>query len=179
MLRSHSAAPSKIPLALQCALSRTISHIHIDYQLSGPIDAVRIARSGTGTRRDELWKITCFELFIRASENNYLEFNFAPDGGWAYYSFDGYRIGMTSPETATVPPIAFHASDSAAQLSVTLDLTMLPEQFRAIPWRANLAAVIEEKDGHKSYWALAHPAGPPDFHDPACFVLEVGAPDRA
>jgi len=38
----------------------------------------------------------------------------------------------------------------------------------------NLAAVIEEKSGAKSYWALAHPPeGPPDFHDPACFVLEL------
>ena len=39
-----------------------------------------------------------------------------------------------------------------------------------------LCAVIEEKDGTKSYWALAHPPGDkPDFHDPACFALELPA----
>lgn len=41
--------------------------------------------------------------------------------------------------------------------------------------KIGLSAVIEETDGTKSYWALAHPDGPPDFHDPACFVLELPA----
>jgi hypothetical protein len=39
--------------------------------------------------------------------------------------------------------------------------------------------VIEESDGTKSYWALAHPAGPPDFHDPTCFALDLAAPSAA
>ena len=39
-----------------------------------------------------------------------------------------------------------------------------------------LSAIIEETDGTKSYWALAHPPGEePDFHDPACFALELAA----
>jgi hypothetical protein len=34
-----------------------------------------------------------------------------------------------------------------------------------------LSAVLEEQDGTKSYWALAHPpGGKPDFHHPDCFV---------
>jgi hypothetical protein len=33
--------------------------------------------------------------------------------------------------------------------------------------------VIEERNGRKSYWALAHPPGEPDFHHPACFALEL------
>ena len=36
-----------------------------------------------------------------------------------------------------------------------------------------LSAVIEEKDGTVSWWALAHPEGPPDFHHDACFALEL------
>jgi hypothetical protein len=40
-----------------------------------------------------------------------------------------------------------------------------------------LSAVIEEADGTKSYWALRHPPGPPDFHHPDCFALNLGAPD--
>ena len=30
--------------------------------------------------------------------------------------------------------------------------------------RVSITAVIEEKGGRKSYWALAHPPGRPDFH---------------
>jgi hypothetical protein len=40
-----------------------------------------------------------------------------------------------------------------------------------IPWQLGLSAVLEETDGTKSYWALAHGQGDkPDFHDPACFA---------
>ena len=42
-----------------------------------------------------------------------------------------------------------------------------------------LAAVIEEVDGTKSYWALRHPPGKPDFHHPDCFALTLEARGRA
>ena len=42
-----------------------------------------------------------------------------------------------------------------------------------------LSAVIEETDGTKSYWALRHPPGAPDFHHPDCFALTLEAPDPA
>lgn len=38
---------------------------------------------------------------------------------------------------------------------------------------AAITAVIEEADGTKSYWALAHPVEKPDFHHPDGFVLEL------
>jgi len=41
---------------------------------------------------------------------------------------------------------------------------------------AAITAVIEEADGTKSYWALAHPAEKPDFHHPDGFVLELPGP---
>jgi hypothetical protein len=48
-------------------------------------------------------------------------------------------------------------------------LTSLPP---LVGWRLGLSAVIEETSGHKSYWALAHPPGRPDFHHSDCFVYE-------
>ena len=42
-------------------------------------------------------------------------------------------------------------------------------------WLAAITAVIEEADGTKSYWALRHPAGKPDFHHPDCLALELPA----
>jgi hypothetical protein len=41
-------------------------------------------------------------------------------------------------------------------------------------WRLGLSAVIEEKDGTKSYWALAHPnPDRPDFHLADCFTAKL------
>lgn len=45
------------------------------------------------------------------------------------------------------------------------------------PWHLNISAVIEEADGTKSYWALAHAPGPPDFHNRDCFIATLPAPD--
>ena len=41
------------------------------------------------------------------------------------------------------------------------------------PARIAASAVLENKSGHKSYWALAHPTDKPDFHHPDGFVLDL------
>jgi hypothetical protein len=41
-------------------------------------------------------------------------------------------------------------------------------------WELGLSVVLEERDGTKSYWALAHPSEKPDFHHPDCFVARLG-----
>ena len=57
------------------------------------------------------------------------------------------------------------------ELDVYLDRDAWPHVDAAIA----LSAVIEETDGTKSYWALRHPPGPPDFHHPDCFALRIPA----
>ena len=122
-------------------------------------------------RTDDLWRTTCFELFLRFDDDErYVEFNFSPSTQWAIYAFDGYREGMTALNLA--PPVIERTPDG---VFVTLDLTGLPRGGLAMA----LTAVIEEEGGVKSYWSLAHPPGPPDFHHPACFAARLPAPDGA
>ncbi len=123
-------------------------------------------------RTDGLWQTTCFELFVQGSEEGYREFNFSPSGAWAAYRFTGYREGMTPLDTPA-PEIALEQTGERLALTVTLDASALPP----MPWKIGLSAVIEEQDGTKSYWALAHPPGKPDFHHPACFALQLPYPD--
>ena len=40
-------------------------------------------------------------------------------------------------------------------------------------WQLGLSAVLEEVDGTKSYWALAHPEDKPNFHHPDCFAAQL------
>jgi hypothetical protein len=42
-------------------------------------------------------------------------------------------------------------------------------------WQLGLSAVIEEKIARKTYWALRHPPGRPDFHHSDGFALEIPA----
>ena len=125
-----------------------------------------------GRRADRLWQHTCFECFVLPEgEAGYLELNFSPSMEWAAYRFDGYREGMRDAEVICPPVIATPWSNRF-QLSTRI---LLPAEWEDLALRLNLAAVIEEKAGRKSYWALAHPPGPPDFHHPDCFALELPA----
>lgn len=147
----------------------------IEYGITGPIDALSVPAPAVPRRSDGLWRTTCFELFVAIGGEDYLEFNFSPSGGWAAYRFNGYRADMC--ELAMPPPqIALETGASRLSLKATFSLAALPE---ATIGQAGLCAVIEEATGEKSYWALAHPRGAPDFHHPDCFALDLGAALRA
>ncbi len=99
--------------------------------------------------------------------NRYFEFNFSPSFQWAAYTFDGYRSGMQALPSHD-PEIVI----SSSQNYFFLAIEALPE-LPAVAVKVGLAAVIEETNGSKSYWALSHPAAKPDFHHPASFILEL------
>lgn len=125
-------------------------------------------------RADGLWKTTCFELFVRVcDEPGYLEFNFSPSSDWAAYAFDAYRKGMRVLPIED-PEIWISPNSSHFTLAVEA-LPNLPSSMLHVA----LSAVIEETDGTKSYWALRHPPGAPDFHHPDCFALTLEAPPPA
>ncbi len=116
-------------------------------------------------RTEGLWKGLCFELFIKPiAGESYLEFNFAQTNRWAAYAFDAYRSGMRDLELSSPPIIR-------GVLGAKTDLSALALGECLV----SLSAVIEETDGTKSYWALRHPPGKPDFHHPDCFALELPA----
>ena len=127
-------------------------------------------------RKDELWQTTCFELFIKeVGEDSYLEFNFSPTTQWAAYKFERYRQGRMDLTLPVDPHIERGLDDSTYVIEVDVEL---PE-MGAGQLQLGLSAVIEESDGTKSYWALAHPPGPPDFHHGDCFALRLAAPSSS
>jgi hypothetical protein len=141
----------------------------LDYIVSGNLDDLRLPPVTAPARADGLWQHTCFEAFVRpAGGDLYFEFNFAPSMQWAAYRFDRYREGMASAEIAA-PRIEF---ERAAQRCILRAALTLPDDGA---WRLGLSAVIEETNGRKSWWALAHPPGKPDFHHSDCFALGLPA----
>lgn len=153
-------------------LSRGLS---LQYWPMGNLEGLRISPPFKVERRDELWRHTCFEAFVRSSHHaEYYEFNFSPSGGWAAYRFDRYRSGMA--DLSIDDPIKMTRSEGSP---ITLDLASLSELPNEESWRIGLSAVIEETNGRLSYWALRHPPGKPDFHHPDCFALELPPPSTA
>ena len=124
-------------------------------------------------RADGLWNTTCFELFLcEPASSNYFEVNFSPSSQWAAYRFDGYRAGMADWETPE-PEIGDDASETHFALEATI---ALPPSVNGV-WEASLSAVVHERGDIKSYWALNHPEGAPDFHHRDCFALKLAPPE--
>lgn len=144
--------------------------LRLDYTARGTIANLRLAPLAAPERKDELWRTTCFEAFFILGEGHgYTEFNFAPSTAWASYRFKSYRDGMTPATGFETPRITVGSTADRLHLSAAL---VFPHRPRDVD-RVALSAVIEETNGRKSYWALAHPPGKPDFHHAIGFALNL------
>ncbi len=149
----------------------------LTFSLTGDVVRFRIPTPQPSRRADGLWQHTCFEVFIRhEGEPGYYEFNFAPSGAWAAYAFSRYRDGAPLAQ-AVDPRIAVRRAEQQLELDALIRLECLPLAPLCARLQLALSAVIEDKQGVLSYWALTHPPGRPDFHHPDAFVLELERPE--
>lgn len=170
----HPATPSarpefKVWATVEHAASlAAVATTNIWFGVGAPAERFVIPEAAEPERAVELWKTTCFEAFLRPlGEEGYREWNFSPSTRWAAYDFSGYRKDMAEAELDTPPYVRMEDNFTWWALGATI----------AVPadtnWELGLSAVLEEKDGTKSYWALAHPGEKPDFHDPGCFAARL------
>jgi len=149
----------------------------LTFSLTGDVVRLRIPTPQPSRRADGLWQHTCFEAFIRhEGKPGYYEFNFAPSGAWAAYAFSRYRDGAPLAQ-AVDPRIAVRRAEQQLELDALIRLECLPLAPLCARLQLALSAVIEDKQGVLSYWALTHPPGRPDFHHPDAFVLELERPE--
>ena len=128
------------------------------------------------SRRDELWKTTCFEAFFGwEKEPSYWEFNLSPSGNWNCYCFESYRSWIQEEKNITLLECKLDPKLGRYRVQIELPLDLLIPQE---PLFFALSAVIEEISdvpGIKKlrYWALKHPEGSPDFHDRIGFRIAL------
>jgi hypothetical protein len=141
---------------------------NIWFGVGAPTSRFIIPEAEESSRVDGLLKTTCFEVFLRETgSDSYQEWNFAPSGQWAAYDFSDYREGMTELEVGAPPYIRMEDN----LIWWTLGATMAVQSGKK--WDLGLSAVLEETDGTRSYWALAHSSEKPDFHAPDCFAAKL------
>jgi hypothetical protein len=146
--------------------------VRLAFYLS-PAESLKLPAAAPSRRTHELWRHTCFEMFLKVEgEEGYSEFNLSPSSEWAAYGFTGYRLGMHDLALPVNPHIECERQGEAFVLDADVDLPAIAGS-RLL---TGFSAVIEETNGTKSYWALAHPPGKPDFHHETCFAAELPAP---
>ncbi|WP_447761451.1 GIY-YIG nuclease family protein [Sphingopyxis panaciterrae] len=177
----HPDTPSNAVLSVTASVARNErQQLVLLFKIMGEIENISIpVPARYASRSDGLWQTTCVEAFARpANAPEYLELNIAPSTAWAAYLFRSYRERVDNPKI-DAPPIDVDRSECTISISAAFDMASIEILSPDDSWHLALSAVIEETDGTKSYWALAHPPGKPDFHHPDCFALALGAPDPA
>ena len=167
----HRAAEANALTGITVHVERLPGHVAISFVARGKVGSLSLAEPGASRRADDLWQHTCFEAFMEpAFGSGYREFNLSPSNAWAAYAFSGYRRGMTEVEGNPVPRLSVKRSSEVIVVEAML-ATAFPDQQSLM---MGLSAVEEDLEGRKSYWALAHMEdGPPDFHHPIGFDLEL------
>lgn len=174
-LKCHPDSPLGAAAQIEVEIVHlSASGLKLSYRVTGKMSDIRMPAVAATTRGEELWQHTCFEAFVRASSGAaYYEFNFSPSTQWAAYRFDGYRSGRSVPAEIGAFAIDVQETPERYALQTSLELGRLSGLPQNGPWRLGLSAIIEEASGRKSYWALAHPPGKPDFHHADCFAHEI------
>lgn len=131
------------------------------------VDPVSTGRWTNWSRADELWRTTCFELFLGVpDESGYWEFNFSPTNEkWNVYAFDDYRRPQPPSPSDDFELSMVEAGRGVlkCELNSKIPLTRV---------EAALTAVIRSPRG-THYFSLKHTGAQPDFHLRDSFVLKL------
>ncbi|HJQ84611.1 MAG TPA: DOMON-like domain-containing protein [Candidatus Binatia bacterium] len=158
--------------------SRPAPHVlALSFALDGHLGRLRIPAPDRPRRGERLWEHTCFEAFVAPVDGaGYHELNLAPSGAWAVHAFAGYRDGGPLADEGLAPRITADRTAERLALDAVVDLGRLGSSYASAGLRVALAAVVEAADGTRSYWALRHPPGRPDFHHADGFALVLDRP---
>ncbi len=167
-----------VRLSGQASLERSADGaiLRLDYQLVADLGdnptALLVPPTAPQPKRcDGLWEHTCLEAFVAAGDGEaYWELNLAPSGDWAVYRFDGYRSGQQSPPLQRPP---FTTSTRPDGLDLQLRWPMPAELSAADGLSLGITAVLEQRNGAISCWALHHPSPEADFHRREGFRLKL------
>jgi hypothetical protein len=181
--QSFSLIPFPAPAIPEITITGTISRqnnfFEVRYALVGNLDQISLPLPSVNTgRKDDLWKATCFEIFMAWKDQpQYWEFNMSASGDWNVYRMDAYRrIGFREETSIQQLPLEIQREDHAWTVVAAIDLNPIFQQNEDL--EIGITAVIQTRDGKETYWALTHPAPHADFHLRESFILALAPQTR-
>jgi len=152
----------------------------LTFSLTGALGRVWVPAPTAPRMTEGLWRRTCFEAFVgRDGSEAYHELNLSPSSEWAVLAFGSYRTGGALHDPAVAPETRIRREVGAITLEAVVSLAQLDAAYVGGPVRVGLTAVVEDRRGACTYWALAHAPGAPDFHRAVGWTLCLEAPRGA
>ena len=174
-LRAFHVPDGTLPFTVTGTVGRRGNTFSICYVLRGALEGLIIpAMRNKRLRERELWNGTCCEFFLAIEGSpQYWEFNLSPSGSWNVYCFEGYRQGMREDESFGSLPFSVRRGADSLALSLTVDFSTVIRPDRTV--ELAVSAVMQQRDGMLTYWALVHPCPQPDFHRRKSFAIRLQA----
>jgi hypothetical protein len=173
-LVAHPDTPAPAVQGVTVSVGRDAGSLVLAYTLAGDLARLSVPPAGAARMGRDLWKHTCFEAFVAASDAAaYHELNLSPSGEWTVLAFRGYRDGGPLADASLAPRLTIRPRADGVVLEAEIALSRLARAYLHGPLRLALTAVVEDRTGTVSYWSLRHPAGRPDFHHADSFALRI------
>lgn len=146
----------------------------VTFLVEDPSHVVLWGNAEKAIRTHELWKTTCFELFLSVEgSDEYWELNLSPHGAWNLYHFDSYRNTVEPRQEDKVSKINFQKSDEVSQKKIEARIPIQGLGLLSKTLEVSITSVIEFKDKEKAYFALKHVTDKPDFHQRDSFICSL------
>ncbi|QIK95977.1 hypothetical protein G7076_05430 [Sphingomonas sp. HDW15A] len=165
----HPDTPAGAIQSIEARLERVPEGVVATFIATGDIGGLRLPSRAGSVRADNLWRSTCFELFVSFDGGAYREFNLSPSGAWAAYDFTGYREEMRHAPA----DVLIRADHDASRLILLADIQADFPPYATV----GMTAVVDEADEIIRYWATSFEPGKPDFHAPGVRSLLLGEVD--
>ena len=171
ILKNHNKEEKNIVVEVSLEIKQ--KRVNIEYRVTGEIDnyifetfmeseALMRLKSSSPIRANNLWKSTCFELFIAPKENlNYWELNISSSTKWNFYAFDSYKENMREERDISIPNIEIVQKENLYFISCEFNLReIIPKQSNF-----NLAVILLDRNCVRHFYSINRKGGVVDFHD--------------
>jgi len=161
------------PFEIGGSFSRQGHTLDLTFRLLGRMTDIEVPPPGGGSsRRIGLWENTCFEFFIGPrNSSRYWEFNLSPSGDWNVFRFETYRQGLYEEKAFISFPFKVRIQPDSLGVALKIDLDFISPAVQ--PLEMAVSAVIKNRAGELSYWALIHPGPEVDFHHRDSFIIKL------
>lgn len=149
-------------LSISTTLQLQSNRIELRFVIKGGLDEYLFPQKSKQIRANELWKATCFELFLaNGQKEDYYELNFSSSLAWNFYYLSAYRAEVQEVELLSEPKIETHIKEDAFQISFELEVeACLLEQFDIY----NVTSILLTQENERTFWSEKHLTVVPDFH---------------
>ena len=153
-------------LTIKASFTLTSQQLVLSFVLQGVREHYLFDTKNHAKRADELWRATCFEMFIKNSNSKkYWELNIAPNGSWNFYRFSDYKKDRQEESRVLTPKVLFKQERDEVSVNVEVDFT---EKLFDESVDFNLALILLDIEGKRHFYTLNPKEGVADFH---AFVL--------